>query len=69
MAKRILRTILVDLGLLLATAAFGVGEYAMLHAVDNQTYGFIYFFLILVLYCNIVAKILVYWIKRSHDRT
>ncbi len=41
----------------------GVGEFLLIRYVDSQTYQYIFLLLVFVLYCNILAKLLVSLIR------
>ncbi len=67
MFKTICKIVWLNIVILSVTLMLGVGEFLLIRHVDSQTYEFIFFLLLVVLYCNIVAKCLVSLI-RSYDK-
>lgn len=67
MFNTICKIIWLNTVIVFATLLLGVGEFLLIRHVDSETYEFIFFLLLIVLYCNIVAKSLVSLI-RSYDK-
>ncbi len=61
------RAILLNVLIVLFSIGLGLGEYAVLEHVDSASYKIIFFFLLIVLYCNVMAKALVSLIN-TYDR-
>lgn len=67
MLKSLGKIILLNTVIVFATLGLGVGELFLVQLVKSHTYQLIFFFLLIVLYCNVVAKALVSLI-RTYDK-